>query len=90
MEGPPLRTRRVVFAVMLFLVAASLPLTYLVGLRAGGLVLALSAIVGGVCRAVLPDYLCLGLLVRTRTQDAVTLLLLGAAVAVITWIVPGS
>ena len=89
-EGPPLLIRRVAFAVVLLLVAASLPLTILAGFRAGGEVLALAALVGGVCRAVLPDYLCLGLLVRSRQQDVVTLFLLGLAVGVVTWIVPGS
>jgi DUF3017 family protein len=88
-DGPSLPVRRAAFAVVLFLVAASLPLTLLAGFKAGGETLALAAVVGGVCRAVLPDYLCLGLLVRSRQQDAVTLVLLGAAVAVVTWIVPG-
>ena len=89
LEGPSLPVRRAAFAVVLLLVACSLPLTWLVGFRAGGLVLALAALVGGVCRAVLPDYLCLGLLVRSRQQDAATLFALGVAVAVATWIVPG-
>jgi hypothetical protein len=89
-DGPSLPVRRAAFAVVLLLVAASLPLTVLTGFRAGGEVLALAAIIGGVCRAVLPDYLCLGLLVRSRQQDTATLLLLGVALGVVTWIVPGS
>lgn len=88
-DGPSLPVRRAAFAVVLLLVAVSLPLTMLFGFKVGGETLALAAVVGGVCRAVLPDYLCLGLLVRSRQQDTVTLLLLAAAVAVATWIVPG-
>jgi hypothetical protein len=88
MEGPPLPARRVSFAVVLFLVAISLPLTLLVDFRLGGTVLALAAITGGTCRALLPEYLCLGLLVRSRQQDVLTLYALGAAVALFAWNVP--
>jgi hypothetical protein len=89
MEGPSLPVRRVAFAVVLLLVAASLPVTFLAGPRDGGYVLALAALVGGVARAVLPDYLCLGLLVRSRQQDAFTMFLLAVAVAVAARILPG-
>jgi hypothetical protein len=88
MDGPSLPARRAAFTTVLFLVACSLPLTLVVNFRAGGSVLALAAILGGVARAVLPDYLCLGLLVRSRQQDVLTLFALGAAVAVFTWNVP--
>jgi hypothetical protein len=88
MEGPSLPVRRAAFAVVLFLVACSLPLTLLIGFRAGGTALALAAIFGGLARAVLPDYLCLGLLVRSRQQDVVTLFALGVAVALFAWKVP--
>jgi F0F1-type ATP synthase assembly protein I len=88
MDGPSLPARRAAFATVLLLVACSLPLSLLVSFQAGGSVLALAAIVGGVARAVLPDYLCLGLLVRSRQQDVLTLFALGAAVAVFTWNVP--
>jgi hypothetical protein len=88
MDGPSLPVRRVVFAIVLVLVAASLPATMLVGFRSGGYLLALAAIFGGTARALLPDYLCLGLLVRSRQQDVVTLLTLGVAVAVAARIVP--
>jgi Protein of unknown function (DUF3017) len=77
-----------VFAVVLLLVALSLPVTILVGFRIGGYVLALAALLGGTARALLPDYLCLGLLVRSRQQDVATLLGLGIAVAVAARIVP--
>jgi Protein of unknown function (DUF3017) len=87
-DGPSLPVRRAVFAVVLLLVALSLPVTILVGFRIGGYVLALAALLGGTARAVLPDYLCLGLLVRSRQQDVVTLLGLGIAVAVAARIVP--
>lgn len=88
-EGPSLPTRRAAFAVVLFLVACSLPATLLIDFRVGGLVLALAALIGGTARALLPDYLCLGLLVRSRQQDVATLYLLGAAVAVAALNVPG-
>jgi len=88
-NSPSLPVRRAAFALVLLLVAASLPLTLLAGVRFGGFTLALAAFTGGTARAVLPDYLCLGLLVRSRQQDAATLFALGAAVAVATWILPG-
>ena len=88
-EGPSLPTRRAAFAVVLLLVACSLPATFLFDFRAGGLVLALAALLGGTARAVLPDYLCLGLLVRSRQQDVIILFALGAAVAVAALNVPG-
>ena len=88
MDGPSLPVRRAVFAIVLLLVALSLPATVLIGFRIGGYVLALAAIFGGTARAVLPDYLCLGLLVRSRRQDVATLLGLGLAVAIAARIVP--
>jgi hypothetical protein len=88
-EGPSLPTRRAAFAVVLFLVACSLPATLLFDFQVGGCVLALAALTGGTARALLPDYLCLGLLVRSRQQDVFTLYLLGAAVAVAALNVPG-
>jgi Protein of unknown function (DUF3017) len=88
MDGPSLPVRRIVFAIVLLLVALSLPVSVLIGFRIGGYLLALAAIFGGTARAVLPDYLCLGLLVRSRQQDVVTLLTLGVAVAVAARIVP--
>jgi DUF3017 family protein len=88
-DGPSLPTRRAAFAVVLLLVACSLPATMVFDFRVGGCVLALAAIVGGTARALLPDYLCLGLLVRSRQQDVITLYLLGVAVAVAALNVPG-
>ena len=88
-EGPSLPTRRAAFTIVLFLVACSLPATLLIDFRVGGCVLALAALVGGTARALLPDYLCLGLLVRSRQQDVVTLYALGIAVAVASLNVPG-
>ncbi|GLY13105.1 hypothetical protein Kisp01_01210 [Kineosporia sp. NBRC 101677] len=89
MEGPSLPVRRTAFFVVLLLVAASLPLTLLINFQVGGYVLALAALVGGTARAVLPDYLCLGLLVRSRQQDVLTMYVLGVAVALLAWKVPG-
>jgi DUF3017 family protein len=88
-DGPSLPTRRAAFAVVLLLVACSLPATLLFDFRVGGCVLALAAVVGGTARALLPDYLCLGLLVRSRQQDVLTLYALGAAIAVAALNVPG-
>jgi hypothetical protein len=65
------------------------PATLLVDFRAGGYILALALLVGGTARALLPDYLTLGLLVRSRQQDVATLLALGIAVAVMARLVPG-
>ena len=89
MEGPSLPARRAAFAVVLLLVAGSLPATLMFDFRVGGCVLALAALFGGTARATLPDYLCLGLLVRSRQQDVVTLFGLGAALAVAALNVPG-
>lgn len=88
-DGPSLPTRRAAFAVVLLLVACSLPATLLFDFQVGGCVLALAAVVGGTARALLPDYLCLGLLVRSRQQDVITLFALGAAVAIAALNVPG-
>ncbi len=88
-DGPSLPVRRIAFLVVLLLVAASLPLTWLINFQVGGYVLALAALVGGTARAVLPEYLCLGLLVRSRQQDVFTMYLLGIAVALLAWKVPG-
>jgi F0F1-type ATP synthase assembly protein I len=88
-EGPSLPVRRIAFLIVLLLVAASLPLTFLINFQVGGTALALAAVVGGTARAVLPDYLCLGLLVRSRQQDVVTMFGLGVAIAILAWKVPG-
>jgi hypothetical protein len=87
-EGPSLPARRTAFVVVLLLVACSLPVTLLFDFRFGGCVLALAALFGGTARALLPDYLCLGLLVRSRQQDVVTLYALGLAVAITALNVP--
>lgn len=89
MDGPSLPVRRAAFIVVLSLVAASVPATLLLDFRAGGYILALALLVGGTARALLPDYLTLGLLVRSRQQDVATLLALGIAVAVMARLVPG-
>ena len=88
-DGPSLPTRRAAFFVVLLLVALSVPVTLGIGFRIGAYVLSLALVVGGVARAVLPDYLSLGLLVRSRQQDVATLLGLAVAVAVLARLVPG-
>jgi len=88
-EGPSLPVRRIAFLVVLLLVAAALPLSMLINFQVGGYALALAAVVGGTARAVLPANLCLGLLVRSRQQDVLTLYSLGIAIAVLAWKVPG-
>jgi hypothetical protein len=87
--GPPLLVRRAVFIGVLALVTASVAVTLLVGFRPGGYVLASAALSGALARAVLPEYLCLGLLVRSRRQDVVTLLVLGVALLASVSTVPG-
>jgi hypothetical protein len=87
--GPPLLVRRAVFIGVLTLVAASVVVTLLVGFRPGGYVLASAGLAGAAARAVLPEYLCLGLLVRSRRQDVVTLLVIGIALTVSVTTVPG-
>jgi hypothetical protein len=89
MDGPSLPVRRAAFVGVLALVALSVPATLLLGFRSGGYVLALALLLGGAARALLPDYLTLGLLVRSRRQDTATLLGLGVALLVATRIVPG-
>ncbi len=89
MDGPSLPVRRAAFASVLTLVAVSTAVTLLFDFRIGGYLLALALLIGGTARALLPDYLTLGLLVRSRQQDVATLFLLGFAVAVMARLVPG-
>ena len=88
-EGPSLPTRRAAFAVVLLLVALSVPVTLLIGFRIGAYVLVLALLVAGAARALLPDYLTLGLLVRSRQQDVATLVLLAVGVGLLARVVPG-
>ena len=80
--GPRLVVRRAVFIIVLALVAASVPVTVLIDVVPGGWLLAAALLLGAAARALLPEYLCLGLLNRSRRQDALTMLLLGVAIAV--------
>ncbi len=88
MEGPSLPVRRAAFIAVLTLVALSVLATLFVNFRAGGYLLALALLSGGTARALLPDYLTLGLLVRSRQQDVITLFVLGILVAVMAGLVP--
>ena len=85
-EVPP--ERRVAFTIVLAVVAISVAVTYFVDFRAGGYLLAAALGLSALCRAVLPERYCLGLLVRTRRVDVVTAAVLAAAVAVVAGIVP--
>ena len=85
-EVPP--ERRVAFTIVLVVVALSVAVTSLVDFRAGGYLLAAALGLSALCRAVLPERYCLGLLVRTRRIDVATTLVLAAAVAVFAGIVP--
>jgi hypothetical protein len=89
LTGPPLIVRRAVFIIVLALVALSVLVTIALDFRLGGYVLAAALLFGAVARAVLPEYLCLGLLVRSRRQDVITLLILGVAMSVSASVVPG-
>ena len=88
-DGPSLPRRRAAFFLVLLLVALSVPVTVGIGFRIGAYVLSLALLVGATARALLPDYLTLGLLVRSRQLDVATLAGLAVAVAVMARLVPG-
>jgi Protein of unknown function (DUF3017) len=64
--------------------AVGLLLAYLDHLRRAGIVLAGVLVVGAVARAILPEERIGGLVVRSRLFDVVTLLVLAAALTVVT------
>lgn len=86
-QVPP--ARRIAFTAVLLVVAASVPVTVLVGFRPGGYTLGGAAALAAVLRAVLPARYCLGLLVRSRQVDVVTAGILAVTLIVTTRIVPG-
>ena len=94
-DGPSLPIRRVVFAIVLLLLFASLPVTLLIGFQAGGSLLALAALFGATARAVLPEYLCLGLLVITLDNTILNVAIpalvkdLHASTSQLQWIIDG-
>lgn len=88
--GPGLLVRRGAFTVVLVVVALSVVVTVLVDFRLGGYLLSGALLLAAASRAFLPDWLCLGLLVRTRRIDVATLLVLAAAVALASDVVPGT
>jgi hypothetical protein len=85
-EVPP--TRRIAFTLVLVLLGASVLVTWLVVFRLGGYLLAASAGLAAVLRAVLPDRYCLGLLVRSRRMDVIVAALFAIAVGVLAAVVP--
>ncbi len=86
-EVPP--TRRIAFVVVLLLAAASVLVTVLDDFRRGGYVLAGALGLAALLRAVLPERLCLGLLVRSRRLDVTAAAVLAVGVAFTASIVPG-
>jgi hypothetical protein len=86
-EVPP--TRRLAFVVVLLVLAASILVTWRVDFRLGGYLLAAALGLAAVMRALLPDRLCLGLLVRSRRMDTTVAAILAVAVAFTVSIVPG-
>jgi hypothetical protein len=87
---PPLVVRRLAFTVVLLVVAASAVVTVTLGFRPGGYVLAGALGLATLARLVLPESLCLGLLVRSRRLDVTITLVLALAVLVSTATAPGA
>ena len=86
-EVPP--TQRIAFVTVLATLGLSVLVTWLVDFRLGGYLLAASAGLAAVLRAVLPDRYCLGLLVRSRQFDVVIAALFAVTLAVLAAVVPG-
>ena len=86
-EVPP--TQRIAFVAVLATLGLSVLVTWLVDFRLGGYLLAGSAGLAAVLRAVLPDRYCLGLLVRSRQFDVVIAALFAVTLAVLAAVVPG-
>jgi hypothetical protein len=86
-EVPP--SRRAAFVAVLLVLAVSVTVTAAGHFRSGGYLLAGAMAFAAVCRAVLPEKYCLGLLVRSRLFDVVTATSFAVAIAVTTTILPG-
>lgn len=86
-EVPP--SRRIAFVVVLGVVALSVAVTVWVDFRLGGYLLGAALLLAATLRLLLPAKYCLGLLVRSRQLDVLTATLLGLAVIVVAYLVPG-
>lgn len=85
---PALWVRRLAFTVVLLVVAASAVVTVTLGFRPGGYVLTAALGLATLARLLLPESLCLGLLVRSRRIDVGVTLVLALAVLVTTATAP--
>jgi hypothetical protein len=86
-EVPPIR--RLAFDLVLLVAGASLLVTAMGMFRLGGYVLAASLLLSALLRGVLPARYCLGMLIRSRRIDVVTMLVLAVAVGGLARSVPG-
>ena len=77
-EVPPVR--RVAFVLVLLVAALSVLVSAAGYFRLGGYVLAASLVLAALLRGTLPARYCLGLLIRSRRIDVVTMLVFAAAV----------
>ena len=87
-EVPPIR--RVAFVSVLLVAGTSVLVTAFGMFRLGGYILAASLVLSALLRGTLPARYCLGLLVRSRRIDVVTMLILAAAVGGLAPSVPSS
>jgi hypothetical protein len=86
-EVPP--SRRIAFVVVLGVVALSVLATVTWSFRFGGYLLGVALLLAATMRLVLPAKYCLGLLVRSRYLDVLTAVVLGVAILVVVYLVPG-
>jgi hypothetical protein len=86
-EVPPVR--RVAFVLVLLVAGAAVVVTAFGMFRLGGYILALSLVLSALLRGVLPARYCLGMLIRSRNIDVVTMLVLAVAVGGLARSVPG-
>lgn len=86
-EVPP--SRRFAFVLVLGIVAVSVLVTVTYDFRLGGYLLGAALLLAATMRLVLPAKYCLGLLVRSRQLDVLTASVLGLAIVVVAYLVPG-
>jgi hypothetical protein len=77
------------FVSVLTVTACSVLVTVLVDFRDGGYLLATALGMAAVLRTTLPPKYCLGLLIRNRHTDVITMAALAVAVAISVSVVPG-
>jgi hypothetical protein len=85
-EVPPIR--RIAFVLVLLVVGTSVIISAAGLFRLGGYLLAASLVLAATLRGTLPARYCLGLLIRSRRIDVVTMLVLAVAVGVMARSVP--